>query len=453
MSMIVAPPHNRIQNPLKLIAESCPENLESYLELSSSTDEKGRYLHYDELRFRVPKGLDIDIMWSIVKLARKRQLKTLIHLGEFDQACGFIFTPTIQKATSETDRHTTSAALEWMLSKVGERNHLQYLINDLIQDEAISSSQLEGAATTTKVAKELLSRKRKARTLDEKMILGNFKMMQLAWRSRHQALSLDLLLDFHQNGVEDIDDEKYHPGVFRASDDIVVVNAKNETLHTPPPVKGLEKRLEKLIAWTNDSHDDVDRKDYIHPLIKAIVLHFVVGYEHPFRDGNGRVSRSLFYWFMFRSNFAAFRYIAISVLLKKAPMQYGKSYLKTETDEMDLTYFVDYQCSVILRAITTFRNNYQTTLKEIEIFDQWLWDSGLYKRLSQRQRVVFNVAKAISTHSFTTQEVQEHFECSYNTAAKILNGLVDLNLFKKEKVGRRWIFSMLSKDIVQKNWQ
>ncbi|QTR53423.1 Fic family protein [Thiothrix unzii] len=33
---------------------------------------------------------------------------------------------------------------------------------------------------------------------------------------------------------------------------------------------------------------------YIHTLIKAITLHFTIGYEHPFRDGNGRVARGLY---------------------------------------------------------------------------------------------------------------------------------------------------------------
>ena len=451
--MIVAPPTERILTPFSKIAESCPEKLESYLALFSPTDEKGRYLHYDDIRFRLPKELDVSVAWSVIKLARERQLSTLIHLGEFDQTCGFILTPTIQKTISETDRHTTSASLEWMLNKIGEHKHLEYLLNDLIQDEAVSSSQLEGAATTTKAAKDFLRRKRDPRTPDEKMILGNFRMMVLAWQERKKELSLDLLLKLHQIGVEDINNEQYCPGALRDSDDIVVVDAKNNTLHTPPPVNDLKKRLSKLINWANTSHHDIDSKDYVHPLVKAIVLHFAVGYEHPFRDGNGRVARSLFYWFMFKNDFAAFRYIAISVLLKAAPAQYGKSYLYTETDEMDLTYFIDYQCKVILRAITTFRAAYKETLEGLENFNRWLWESGLYKHLSEKQKIVFQVAKANSPHFFTTGEVQENLGCSYNTAAKVLNGLVELNLFRKEKVGREWLFSMLSADKIQANWQ
>lgn len=450
---MLAPPAERIPNPLNKIALEHPQQLDDYLALSSPTDEKGRYLHYDEIRFRLPKGLDLDLVWAVIKLARQKQLNDLIGLGEPAQDCSFFLTPTIQKVISVTDRNTTNAALEAMLGQLGEHQHMAYLINDLIQDEAISSSQLEGAATTTKVAKDIISRNQKPRTLDERMILGNFKMMQFVWRNKDEDLSVDLLLALHRVGVAGIKDEQYHPGALRDSDDVVVVDVKGKVLHTPPPVAGLSKRLKALIKWTNSCHDDISSKQYIHPLVKAITLHFTIGYEHPFRDGNGRVARALFYWFMFKSGFGAFRYIAISVLLKKAPAKYGESYLKTETDGMDLTYFIDYQCRIVLRAITAFKTTYEKALIDIEDFNSWLWQSGLYKQLSEKQRIVFQVAKRGEVPFFTVANVQENLGCAYNTASTALNGLVDLNLFKKEKHGKTWIFSMLSKEKIKKNWK
>jgi Fic family protein len=451
--VIAVPPAERLPNPFKTIAKACPEQLDNYLALFFPTDEQGRYLHYDDIRFRLPKGLDIDLAWSVIKLARQRQLNTLIQLGEPAQDCVFFLTPTIQKVISETDRNTTDAALAWMLSQMGEPEHIEYLVNDLIQDEAIGSSQMEGAATTTQVAKDIIRKNRQPRTPDERMILGNFKMMNFAWQNKDEDLSIDLLLKLHQVGVEGIQDDKYYPGQFRDSDDVVVVDAKGRTLHTPPPVKGLKKRLKALVKWTNDSHHGIDSNQYIHPLIKAVTLHFAIGYEHPFRDGNGRVARALFYWYLFKTGFSAFRYIAISVLLKKAPAKYGKSYLQTETDSMDLTYFIEYQCKTILRAITAFKTAYKEAVEDIEAFNQWLWKSGLYKQLSERQRIVFQVAKSGATPYFTALNVQDNFGCSYNTAAKVLNGLVDLKLFQKEKQGKQWVFSILSPDKIKKNWK
>ena len=161
----------------------------------------------------------------------------------------------------------------------------------------------------------------------------------------------------------------------------------------------------------------------------------------------------MFYWYMFKRDFAAFRYIAISVLLKKAPLKYGKSYLHSENDGMDLTYFIEYQCSLVIRAIDKFKESYTNTANEIEKFNQWLWDSGLYKKLTEKQRTVFQVAKNGIATGFTIRNVESNLGCSYNTAANVLNGLVKLNLFKKVKSGKEWLFYMNDKTKIVENWE
>ena len=444
------PPVNK--NPFEAIIKDHVEKAGEYLSLSTPLDDKGRYLHFDKLRFRIPEGLDHGLVWSVVKNARQRQLSEVVKLGEPQKPCMLLLTPAIQMAISESDRHTTGAALEWMSSKIGEQKHMAYLLNDLIEDEAISSSQLEGAATTTKAAKDLLKRKRGPRTPDEKMIIGNFQMMQCAWKCREDNLSAELIAELHQVGVEGIDDDRYHPGAFRVTNDVVVEDGDGNIVHTPPQAAGMEARLNALAEWINTNHSDVQNKNYIHPLVKAIVLHFAIGYEHPFHDGNGRVARSLFYWYLFKHDFAAFRFIAISTLLKSAPIQYGKSYLYTETDDMDLTYFVDYQSRIIIRAIAEFKEAYEKTVKSLNIFNAFLYESGLYGKLNDKQKTVLQVAKSGQATAFTAINVKDNLGCSYNTANAVLNGLVDLKLFQKKKNGREWVFKMLPAGQIISSW-
>jgi len=448
---ITKPPKVEL-NPFSTIAASCPDKLTNYLDYFSPIDKKGRYLHFHELRHRIDSALDTSLVWSIVKSARNRQQTHITKLGEPPVNCSFVLTPLIQKAISETDRNATSASLEWISSKIGEKAHLDYLLKDLIEDESISSSQLEGAATTTRVAKELLKRNRKPRNSDEKMILGNFKMMIFAWEKRNKSLSVDLIQQLHQVGVEGIEDEKYMPGSFRNSDDIHVVNSDGDIVHTPPQARGLKSRMKAIVEWANTDHDNMSESTYLHPLIKSMVLHFCIGYEHPFRDGNGRVARALFYWYLFKSDLAAFRYIAISVLLKKAPVKYGKSYLYAETDEMDLTYFIEYQSGIVIRAIEKFKKSYQNAALEIERFNSWLWESGLYNKLNDKQRTVFQVAKSGTVIGFTIRSVEKNLGCSYNTASSVLNGLVKLKLFYKVKEGREWVFFIHDRDQIVGTW-
>jgi hypothetical protein len=42
---------------------------------------------------------------------------------------------------------------------------------------------------------------------------------------------------------------------------------------------------------------------FIHPVMRAITLHFWLAYDHPFCDGNGRTARALFYWSMLKQGY------------------------------------------------------------------------------------------------------------------------------------------------------
>ena len=119
---------------------------------------------------------------------------------------------------------------------------------------------------------------------------------------------------------------------------------------------------------------------------------------------------------------------------------------------MDMTYFIEYQCSVIMQAVTAFKSHCQKTIESIESFNKWLFNSGIYGKLSEKQRIVFQVAKSNGGTVFTARYVEEKLNCSYNTAAAVLNGLVDLNLFDKQKDGKEWIYSLRDKQDIQKNW-
>ncbi|MFL0797307.1 MAG: Fic family protein [Cellvibrionaceae bacterium] len=451
MKAIKTPPEWEHGDPLEYLMQNHSQDFPRYMEWYSPVDAKGRYLPFDELRHRVDKDLSIELSWGLTKASRLRQYQGYLPAGS--SACPYYLTPLMQKTISVTDRHTTTAALEWMTANIGEAKHFQYLLNDLIEDEAISSSQLEGAATTTLVAKDMLKRQRQPRTLDEKMILGNYQMMRFAWEHRNAELSPELIAQMHEEGVSGVDDDAYTPGVFRQTDDVVVEGVEGEVVHQPPAAKGIHKRLNRLCTWINTCHDDAQSRNYLHPLIKAIAIHFAIGYEHPFRDGNGRVARALFYWFMFKSGFGAFRYIAISTLLKKAATKYGKSYLYTETDDMDLTYFIDYQCSIIIKAIDDFVNGYRKAHEDQKAFNAFLWESGLFKKMNDKQTAIVHVAQNRLHKDFTAANVKENLDCAYNTANAALKGLVDLGIFEREKQGKEWIYNLKDQDKIKKDWR
>lgn len=452
--MIKRPPKiDSLSNPWDLVfLTEPPDRVANYFDFLSPVDSKGRYLPFDEFRHRISDGVNIDIAWFFTRKARAALSRNFLAAGTIIEPCSYFSTSIIEKAKTMVDQSTTTAALEWANRKLGEEQNLSYMLEDLVEEEAISSSQLEGAATTTMVAREMIKRRREPRTIDERMILGNFKMMRFAWEKRSSPLTIDLIQEIHAIGVAGIEDEKYLPGNFRSGDNVVVEDRDGNIVHQPPPAEGLNIRFSLLCNWVNTDHDELESQHYIHPLIKAICVHFAIGYEHPFNDGNGRVARALFYWFLFKKDYGAFRYISISNLLKEAAIQYGKSYLYTETDEMDMTYFIEHQCSVIMRAIDAFKDYCKKSATDIEEFNKWMFNSGVYGKLSEKQKIVFQIAKSKPNTVFTARYVEEKLNCAYNTAAAVLNGLVDLDLFEKSKDGKEWIYRLRSKNNIQKSW-
>ena len=86
------------------------------------------------------------------------------------------------------------------------------------------------------------------------------------------------------------------------------------------------------------------------------MIHFWVAYLHPFTDGNGRLARLLFYWYLLKKDYWAFSYLPISKVIKKSKIAYGRAYIYSEQDDYDLTYFIDYNVKKIKLAIKDFED-------------------------------------------------------------------------------------------------
>src|SRR5262249_29767139 len=122
----------------------------------------------------------------------------------------------------------------------------------------------------------------------------------------------------------------------------------------------IDQELPKLMKFANDEHDQV----FIHPLLKAIMVHFWIGLLHPFEDGNGRLARILFYWYMLRKGYWAFSYLSLSERLLKSSQQYAMAYIYTEQDGYDLNYFIHYNVEKLKLTRQHFRYVLQKKLDE-----------------------------------------------------------------------------------------
>ena len=231
------------------------------------------------------------------------------------------------------------------------RSSDRYLVSSLVE-EAITSSQLEGASTTRTggqgAAGHRAAAPRPERADDREQLPGDAVRRGARRPSVDPRRRCSTSTDSSPTARSTI---RRTPVDLQGPDDERIASSgKDDTLlHRPPPADELPDRLDALCRFANGELGE----GFVHPVVRAIIVHFWMAYDHPFADGNGRTARVLFYWTMLREGYWLAQYLSISAILRNAPVQYARSYLYTETDGNDLTYFVIYQLQVIGRAIAS----------------------------------------------------------------------------------------------------
>jgi len=319
-------------------------------------------------------------------------------------------------------------------SFITTREKDRYLVKNLMMEEAITSSQLEGASTTRKVAKDMLENNRKPVDKSEQMIFNNYLLMKKVVERKDEDLSIGLILELHSISTYMAIDNEAVSGELRTDNTITVGNIYNEVAHEPPCFESLKERLTDLCTFANECNDGQQSDSFIHPLIKAIILHFMIGYIHPFGDGNGRTARAIFYWFMLRNGYWLFEYVSISKLIQEKRSDYDIAYIYTETDDLDLTYFIYHQTNIVTNAVDALQKHIENKKNEFYQFMEWIEKSPLSKKLKRAQLELLKDAIKEPGKIFTTKQVSMDFDINENTARTYLNGLVEEDLLMSTKI-------------------
>jgi Fic family protein len=398
------------------------------------TDSKGRYLHWEELRHKTPpEGLTHRLWWGSTSWARNAVGKRIPLVATDGRRFRFSNVEPIQEMVHRIDQQASGQILaDDVVTNL--RSSDRYLVSSLIE-EAITSSQLEGASTTRRVAKEMLATGRPPRDRDELMIANNFQAMTMAQELAHQELTSADVLELHRVVTEGTLDDPADAGRLQlpGEDRVAVWWHDGTLLHRPPPAEQLPDRLAELCRFANGESTD----GFMHPVVRAIIVHFWLAYDHPFADGNGRTARALFYWAMLHNGYWLAQYLSVSSILRKARSQYTRSYLYTETDGYDITYFVIYQLQVLERAIASLHDYLTRKIAEQREIEGLIHGSRL---LNHRQLVVVRDALRDPGQTFTIAALQRTHRVVYQSARSDLLGLETLGLLLKERIGKKYVF-------------
>jgi Fic family protein len=385
---------------------------------ASPVTERGKYLHYDELRHRpVPEGLTLDLWWLGMKLARQTSMTQLPLTDPVGRSFRFAMTAPNYEILHEIDaKGAGRIAMPEQISKSGPKE--RFLIRSLVE-EAITSSQLEGASTTRKAAMDMFRTGRKPVNKAERMILNNWLGMAFIKAHKDKDLTPEFVLELHRQMTKDTLDPEHVGRLQTPEDERIHVgsNQDGEVLHHPPPAEQLPARLRAMCNFANG----LNESEFLHPVIRAIILHFWLAYDHPFEDGNGRTARALFYWSMLKRGYWLFEFISISAILKRAQAQYARSFLYTESDDNDATYFITYQLEVIRAALHAAENYLERHAKRIADTETKLKGQGHF---NYRQLALLSHALRNPHSEYTVQSHRSSHDVSKGTARTDLQGLV-----------------------------
>jgi len=419
--------------PIQELLDHCG-GLQEALQLLARLASEGpldRYLHWDELRHRTPpEGLSHGQWWLAEKLTRRPTALPL--LASDGKAFWFSQAPGLLQGLYQIDRQAgASVVAPEAVTTRSTRD--RYLLSSLME-EAMTSSQMEGAATTRDVAKDMIRSRRPPRDRSERMIINNFLTMQRIRELREQPLTPQMVLALHRLVSEDTLDDPANAGRLRPADKQVVVDDVYGTVfHVPPPAEELPRRLEELCRFANGETPAV----FIHPVVRAIALHFWLAYDHPFCDGNGRTARALFYWSMLHQGYGLFEFISISSVINKARGQYERSFLLSESDDNDLTYFLLAQVKVIQQAIGSLHTYLERKAHAVGALQLRL--EGM-EGLNHRQIELLRHALRHSGFRYTVVSHQNSHGVSHQTARSDLQKLATRGLLIAGKDSRREIF-------------
>jgi Fic family protein len=169
----------------------------------------------------------------------------------------------------------------------------------------------------------------------------------------------------------------------------------------------------------------------------------MIGYDHPFVDGNGRTARAMFYWAIARSGYWLLEFVSISHYLRKAPSLYVRSYLYTETDDNDTTYFLIHQLEVIRKALDGLQEYLTRKVSEQKSTERLLMGSGKLKnRLNHRQLALLTHALKHPGEMYKIEGHQRSHAVVYQTARSDLLGLVEIGLLNKQKTKKVFLFQV-----------
>lgn len=369
------------------------------------------YEYWDKVKYKkLPEGFTPQMLWTNVKASRLRS--TILVWEKY--GINLCITSQMQRLCHEFDMKFGSF---WEAEDDTQSAEKRYYLSSSLMEEAIYSSKMEGASTTRIVAKDMLRKKKSPQNKSQQMIANNYNTIQYIVEHKDEPLTEEALLHIHRLMTEKTMDTPEDTGRFRSNDKVVVADmVEGEVIYTPPSYQEIPEFVESLCDFFNNESP----RTFIHPIIRGIIVHFLLAFMHPFADGNGRTARALFYWYMLKEKYWLTEYMSISRVIAKSKPSYEKSFRYVENDGNDIGYFVAYNLRALDISFQQLTDYIQRKQREKKAATSFM----IAGNINYRQAMILQRIKEEPNTIMTVKDVQEQFSVSSMTARKDLSDLV-----------------------------
>ena len=194
-----------------------------------------------------------------------------------------------------------------------ETADLESLRQTALVESAESSNRLEGIVTKPGRVRALVTRKLKPETRDEAQIAGYRDALALIHDPRRRPqLDQPGLLDLHRR----LSASEPGAGAYKLRDNAIVERAPDGSARLRFQPVGAKATPVAMRQWFLQHH--LAQEEGLDPVLAMGLLVFDLTCIHPFRDGNGRLSRLWNLLLAYDQGFEAARYISLERLTEQS---------------------------------------------------------------------------------------------------------------------------------------
>ncbi len=387
------------------------------------------YYNKEEVGYRIPPDITLEAFWLELVKFRQAKAEFLPFKDQADKPFWFVLTPKLQESLHQVD----SRGKDSLYSVVKEEIQAE-LTEEALVEEAMFSSVIEGAFSTIARARELIVGGEAPRDTSDQMVANNGRVMRHVLEQREAPCSLELMHTIHRMVTEKTLDNEADTGRFRDGP-IFVVNQRRETIYAAPPADTVPSSMDALIQWINAG----EQQSFIHPILRAAIIHTYLVYVHPYVDGNGRTARAMFYWYLLKHRYEFFRYFSISSIIQETRQRYYKVLKDMEDHEADVTYVLLYMAESVVRAIEVILQRITERYRRDILF------ANIRERhllLNDRQARFLRYLTISKEQRGLIAKYQRDCKVVYETERRDLAQLEALGILTKGKRGRQFVYTL-----------